>query len=101
MKWLLVILSVTLLVVVGCGEKGEQQAQEKTSVQEQQPLNITVDMLAVAVDPNCGMDLHKTAVKDTNVYKDKLYGFCSTGCKTAFLKNPEEKLAKLSSPTTN
>ncbi len=97
MKWILVIAGVVTLLAVGC-QKGEQQHAQSEPATQQQAIDVTVDMLAVAVDPNCGMDMHKTAVKDTTVYQGKLYGFCSTGCKTAFLKNPEEKLAKLTTP---
>ena len=93
MKWAIIVLSLVAVFIFSC-QQNKQQPQEHTSASKQS-IDVTVDMLAVAVDPNCGMDMHKTAVKDTTVYEGKLYGFCSTGCKTAFLKNPQEKLAKL------
>lgn len=42
-----------------------------------------------AEDPICHM---KTAefLKDTVVYKNKTYGFCSAYCKDEFQKNPEK-----------
>lgn len=44
-------------------------------------------------DPICHM---KTAgfLKDTAVYKDKTYGFCSSYCKDEFKKNPENYAQK-------
>ncbi len=42
-----------------------------------------------AEDPIC---LMKTAefLKDTAVYKNKIYGFCSDHCKSEFKKDPEK-----------
>lgn len=42
-----------------------------------------------AEDPICNM---KTAeyLEDTTIYKNKVYGFCSTYCKDEFNKNPEK-----------
>ncbi len=94
MKYWFIVLSVLLLVAIGCQKGGDKPAAQQATEQHQ-TLNITADMLAVSVDPNCGMDLSKAAIKDTTVCQGKLYGFCSHGCKTAFLKNPDEKLAKL------
>lgn len=44
-------------------------------------------------DPICHM---KTAgvLKDTAVYKNKTYGFCSVYCKDEFKKNPEKYAQK-------
>ncbi|BAP29182.1 heavy metal translocating P-type ATPase [Chryseobacterium sp. StRB126] len=44
-------------------------------------------------DPICHM---KTAgsLKDTAVYKTKVYGFCSSYCKDEFKKNPESYAQK-------
>ncbi|MDR2235944.1 MAG: YHS domain-containing protein [Chryseobacterium sp.] len=46
-----------------------------------------------AEDPICHM---KTAefLKDTTVYKNKTYGFCSVYCKDEFKKNPEKYAQK-------
>ncbi|NIF05446.1 YHS domain-containing protein [Chryseobacterium sp. Tr-659] len=44
-------------------------------------------------DPICHM---KTAefLKDTTMYKDKMYGFCSAYCKDEFKKSPEKYVQK-------
>ncbi len=44
-------------------------------------------------DPICGMSADDTK-KDTVHYKNKVYAFCSKGCKEAFVKNPEAHLPK-------
>jgi len=93
MKYIWLLLSIVLFIAVGCQKESKEAATKQAPAT--QALDITADMLAITVDPNCGMDLRKAAIKDTTVYQGKLYGFCSAGCKTAFLKNPEEKLAKL------
>jgi YHS domain-containing protein len=41
----------------------------------------------------CGMPL-TAGIEDTASYKGKLYGFCATGCKEDFVKNPKEFLPK-------
>jgi YHS domain-containing protein len=44
-------------------------------------------------DLNCGMPV-SAGIGDTAHYKGKVYGFCSTECKNAFLANPDSLLAK-------
>lgn len=41
----------------------------------------------------CGMPL-TAGIEDTVSYKGKLYGFCATGCKEDFVKNPKAYLPK-------
>ncbi|WP_082140565.1 YHS domain-containing protein [Chryseobacterium sp. FH2] len=48
---------------------------------------------ANAVDPICNMPT-EADMKDTAVYKNKTYGFCSTYCKDEFKKNPEKYAQK-------
>lgn len=47
----------------------------------------TPAMVDNKMDLACGMPL-TAGIKDTCHYKGKVYGFCSTECKEAFLKNP-------------
>jgi len=47
---------------------------------------------ASKMDLACGM-LLTAGIQDTALYKGKIYGFCSTDCKTDFLKTPEAFLA--------
>jgi YHS domain-containing protein len=48
---------------------------------------------ANAEDPICHMPT-EADMKDTAVYKNKTYGFCSTYCKDEFKKNPEKYAQK-------
>lgn len=43
--------------------------------------------LAMKIDPICEMPVTDKP-GDTATYQGKLYGFCATGCKEAFLKEP-------------
>lgn len=47
---------------------------------------------ASKMDLACGMPL-TAGVQDTAHYNGKVYGFCSTECKSDFLKTPEAFLA--------
>ena len=38
------------------------------------------------------MTLKQGEVADTLTYQGKLYGFCGTGCKEEFIKNPGQYL---------
>jgi YHS domain-containing protein len=46
-----------------------------------------------ALDPVCGMMVKKATAKYTYDYKGTTYYFCSEGCKTSFVKEPEKYLA--------
>ena len=46
---------------------------------------------ASKTDPVCGMPV-TAGIEDTLNYKGKRYGFCSTGCKEEFVKNPKAYL---------
>lgn len=48
---------------------------------------------ANATDPICNMPT-EADMKDTVVYKNKTYGFCSAYCKDEFKKNPEKYVKK-------
>lgn len=80
--------------LVACGSQKKQAAQ-KPQAPAEKSLDVTPDMLALEIDPNCGMDLHQHAIKDTAIYQGRLYGFCSEGCKEAFKRDPEAKLAAI------
>lgn len=43
-------------------------------------------------DPTCGMPV-TAGISDTAHYDNKVLGFCSAGCKEAFLKNPKANIA--------
>jgi YHS domain-containing protein len=47
-----------------------------------------------AIDPVCGMTVKKADAKATYEYKGTTYYFCCSGCKDAFVKDPEKYLQK-------
>lgn len=79
---LALLLSVAAL---SCAEKTPTVKQVKKMTPEKELKNVVVFN---SEDPICQM---KTAefLKDTAVFKDKIYGFCSDHCKSEFLKKPE------------
>jgi YHS domain-containing protein len=44
------------------------------------------------IDPVCGMEVEPDTAAGQSEYQGQIYYFCSTGCKTAFEKNPEKYL---------
>ncbi len=56
---------------------------------------VTKDMANVKFasknDPVCGMPL-RIGIEDTMHYKGKIYGFCASGCKEEFVKDPKSYL---------
>lgn len=58
---------------------------------EAQSIDISADMLASKKDPVCNMPV-SGGIADTASFEGKLYGFCATGCKEAFVKKPTDYL---------
>jgi len=56
------------------------------------PVHYGIAYLDNKKDPTCGMPV-TAGVSDTAHYENKVIGFCSTECKTEFLKNPKAGLA--------
>ena len=57
-----------------------------------QPVHYEIAYLDNKKDPTCGMPV-TAGVSDTAHSETKVIGFCSTECKTEFLKNPKAGLA--------
>ncbi len=94
---MLIILMTISLMSCGGGQEQAEQAEHQM-MQEAAPatkMDVSVDMLATNMDPNCGMKLTTESIKDTAVYEGKLYGFCSSGCKESFQKDPQAKLSAM------
>lgn len=81
------LLSITLF---SCAK--EPQVKHKSDM-DSSGENIKNVQVVNEEDPICHM---KTAgsLKDTAVYKTKVYGFCSSYCKDEFKKNPESYAQK-------
>ncbi len=51
------------------------------------------EMVVNKTDFACGMPV-SAGIKDTAQFEGKAYGFCSSECKTEFLKTPSKYLAQ-------
>lgn len=82
------LLSVSLMA---CAQETPKVKHKKS----QKPSNSTVKKVKFvnAEDPICHMKTEDD-MKDTAVYKNKTYGFCSVYCKDEFKKNPEKYVKK-------
>ncbi len=49
-------------------------------------------IVAMEIDPVCGMKVDPEKAAAISVYQGKTYYFCARGCKIAFDKNPEKYL---------
>ncbi|MEG0925775.1 YHS domain-containing protein [Chryseobacterium sp.] len=81
------LLSISLL---SCAKEPQVKHKHNMSSSKENIKNVQV---VNQEDPICHM---KTAefLKDTAVYKNKTYGFCSSYCKDEFKKNPESYVQK-------
>ena len=87
MKFKLLITGL-LLSIISCSQKEPQVTVHKSKMVEG---NSHVDFGKVEneIDPICNMKT-EGHVSDTVVYKNKVYGFCSSYCKDEFKKDPEK-----------
>ena len=81
-------LSVSLLA---CAQE-TPKVKHKTKKTNSESVVVNVKF-ANAVDPICNMKTEPD-MKDTAVYKNKTYGFCSSYCKDEFKKNPAKYVQK-------
>ncbi|MGE4514459.1 MAG: YHS domain-containing protein [Chryseobacterium sp.] len=79
------LLSVSLMA---CAQETPKVKHKKAKTAVTKPVKF-----ANAVDPICNMPTEPD-MKDTAVYKNKTYGFCSAYCKDEFKKNPEKYAKK-------
>lgn len=78
------LLSVSLLA---CGQETPKVKHKKSTSSAKSTAKKV--RFANAEDPICHMKTEND-MKDTAVYKNKTYGFCSSYCKDEFKKNPEK-----------
>lgn len=79
----LILFSVSLL---SCGK---EIPTVKHVIKSAQVLDLTSVKVVNPIDPICDMNTAKH-LKDTANFKGNVYGFCSSGCKETFKKNPEK-----------
>ncbi|WP_294324584.1 YHS domain-containing protein [uncultured Chryseobacterium sp.] len=91
MKSKLILTALMSVSLMAC-------AQEKPKVKHKKAPSASKSetktmKFANAADPICHMPTEPD-MKDTAVYKNKTYGFCSVYCKDEFKKNPEKYVQK-------
>jgi YHS domain-containing protein len=63
-----------------------------TTTAQDSTVSYDISLVANKKDPTCGMPV-TAGISDTAHYDNKVLGFCSTGCKEEFLKNPKANIA--------
>jgi YHS domain-containing protein len=63
-----------------------------TVAAEDSVISYDIQLVDNKKDPTCGMPV-TAGISDTAHYDNKVLGFCSTGCKEEFLKNPKANMA--------
>ncbi len=92
-KITLIITTSLFLAIISCGEKKEMEVQkaDEEMVHSAHGLDVKVDN---KFDPVCEMET-EGHISDTIHYQQKVFGFCSSGCKEEFAKNPDLYMDKL------
>ncbi|MCJ8152504.1 YHS domain-containing protein [Chryseobacterium sp. SSA4.19] len=82
------LLSVSLMACAQETPKVKHKKSDRSAKGNTKPVKF-----ANAEDPICHMKTEPD-MKDTALYKNKTYGFCSVYCKDEFKKNPEKYAQK-------
>lgn len=91
MKSKIILTALLSVSLMACAQE-TPKVKHKKSVRASKSTIKTVKF-ANATDPICHMPT-EPEMKDTAVYENKTYGFCSTYCKDEFKKNPERYVQK-------
>jgi YHS domain-containing protein len=91
MKSKIILTALLSVSLMACAQETPKVKHKKaTPSSKSTPKTVK---FANAVDPICNMPT-ESDMKDTAVYKNKTYGFCSAYCKDEFKKNPEKYVQK-------
>lgn len=84
--------ALVLLIACSNNKKNPEQLSvpEKVMMSNEVSIVLSEGMLFSHTDTVCGMDIGNEPA-DTLTYKGKLFGFCSSGCKDAFIKEHKDK----------
>ncbi len=88
-KWTSALILVSAVILIGCGGGRNKKMEGAKGI------DVSPDKLSHKLDPVCQMGMEQHPIADTMTYKEKLYGFCSPGCKEAFTAEPEKFLSEL------
>jgi YHS domain-containing protein len=92
-KLFAVALSIFLMA---CGNNSATSTAKMdsaaTTTAQDSTVSYDISLVDNKKDPTCGMPV-TAGISDTAHYDNKVLGFCSTGCKEEFLKNPKASIA--------
>jgi YHS domain-containing protein len=88
MKSKIILTALLSLSLLSCAQETPKVKHKKSTASFGDKVKIVN-----AEDPICHMK-NTEHTKDTAVYKNKTYGFCSVYCKDEFKKNPEKYAQK-------
>lgn len=91
MKSKIILTALLSVSLMACAQKTPKVKHKKHTANSKSTTGKT--KFANAVDPICNMPI-EADMKDTAVYKNKIYGFCNAYCKDEFKKNPEKYVQK-------
>jgi YHS domain-containing protein len=88
---------IVLSIVIASCNNTEAPKQEVTDTTAQTNMEAAATSFPVSMvnnkkDPTCGMPV-TAGISDTAHYKEKVIGFCSSGCKDEFKLAPEANIA--------
>jgi len=89
------LMSLSMLVMIGCKKKSEPAAQEETftkavetDIKKAKTVSATEQTLCPVMEAPINKELYIE-------YQGKKVYFCCPGCKEKFMQNPEQYIAKL------
>ncbi|KQT22932.1 ATPase P [Chryseobacterium sp. Leaf405] len=91
MKSKIILTALLSVSLMACAQETPKVKHKKAKTVAK--IDTKTVKFANAVDPICHMPT-EPEMKDTAVYKNKTYGFCSSLCKDEFKKNPEKYVQK-------
>ena len=87
---LCLVMSALFLTSCGYSKNGKNEAAEKSNTTSEK--TYPVSLVNNKKDPTCGMPV-TAGISDTAHYEKYVIGFCASGCKDVFLKNPKANIA--------
>jgi YHS domain-containing protein len=91
MKSKIIITALLSVSLMACAQETPKVKHKKNTVASKS--NAKKVKFANTEDPICHMPT-ESDMKDTAVYKNKTYGFCSAYCRDEFKKDPEKYVQK-------
>ena len=81
-------------IIIGAGQAGPSLAGRLTAAGQTVAIDEgpAVDDI-VLLDPVCGMTVDRAHARHLAEHEGVVYAFCSVGCRTAFIKEPETYLS--------